>query len=109
MGVRQNRGYPEHVEWVCDEIRGTIEESSLAMGTYGDGSHQRNMNVEFRFKVEGTEYSIEDYGIPRLDVGEKVIMHLSNNCLVGIQILSGEEAVKFRFTLPFGDRVAWVD
>ena len=94
----------------CHEIRGKVEKSTLLLGKWDMPSSTLVL------QVGGHEYKLEGAGLPRINVGEEVILHSKESLewleqhvfpqypsvdysIVGLQVISDGESI-FRLVLP---------
>jgi len=87
-------GYEEREPVTETVIRGVVEEASLDLHEPSSGFHS-----VLSLKVNGKGYVIPADGLPRVDVGEEVILNIDNCSIVAIQIIRHDEVV-FRALLP---------
>ncbi len=73
-----------------NEVRGIVKSSTMTL--YSGGSKVQLM-------IGRKTYELSATAIPRIDVGEEVILHLDGDTVVAFQVIRDEEVV-FRCLLP---------
>lgn len=86
-------------DWGCKFVgivkcsRGKITESTLQAGT------EESPKSILTLRVNTKKVKLFAVGLPRLDVGEEVIIHKDDGEVVAIQVIRGDEVI-FRFLMP---------
>lgn len=81
---------------LCQEVRGVVEKSAMALGA---SSGKFLMETILELIVNGKEFRLFGPGMPRIDAGEEVILHIYLDRVQGVQIVRNGEVI-FRLCIP---------
>jgi hypothetical protein len=81
---------------IVKETRGEITESTLRVGGPRPSEPPEST---LTLHIDKKKFVLTGVGLPRLDVGEEVILHKDEGDVVAIQVIRGDKAV-FRSLLP---------
>ncbi len=81
------------------EARGLVEVVTLQMTARGA------IDPELKLTVNGVKYELRGFGMPRIDIGEEIILHCTGNAIGGIPDVAAIQIVHdgkvvFRALLP---------
>ncbi|MFH0779774.1 MAG: hypothetical protein V1928_02840 [Parcubacteria group bacterium] len=84
---------------IATEVRGVVQESMMIVQEEVD--EHDNPHSKVLLKVNDKNYSFSAAYLPRIDVGEEVVLHFGKNSeLMGFQVTKGDVSI-FRMKIVF--------
>lgn len=87
---RKNMRAPKRADIVCKRVQGVVQESDFRASNIGTKLHLSVKNKPYWYELRNGQ-------APQVFVGQKVILHVLTNMIVGIEFLNDRGKVILRF------------